>query len=300
MVLAKRLVQHVVHFVHAELFLELADGGVLVDVNHLDTGYLSVVFPVFGGQVVGEAGVVRTTSQNPSSGTNLEVGHRFPQSGSHGQLGQRFRLDALYIVYNQAEAVTQVNDRSGAARTHLRREHETGRLALADTDTEEVNFQTGLLGSGLPVAFGTESVAFSHQALRCQSRNLVEVAAVGLAQVVEVGGEAFGTLRLQDGTQGEFGLGGIPNFSISFGTSVFQCGVVIVKAEVFVYQCLHVFILHLCVIFHQLAHGAIVHVVAHALLGLHLVAVGHGHVVHLVAEADDEHIIFFCVSSSFQ
>ena len=34
--LAKRLVQHVVHFVHAELFLELADGGVLVDVNHLD------------------------------------------------------------------------------------------------------------------------------------------------------------------------------------------------------------------------------------------------------------------------
>ena len=154
-----------------------------------------------------------------------------------------------------------------------------------------VHHPYGTVEGGLPVAFGTETVTFGHQALRCQSRNLVEVAAVGLAQVVEVGGEAFGSLSLQDGTQGEFGLGGVPNFLIGFGTSVFQCGVVVVEAEVFVYQCLHVFILHLCVVFHQLAHGAVVHVVAHALLGLHLVAVGHSHVVHLIAEADDEHVL---------
>ena len=51
-ILSQRLVQHVVHLVHAELLLEAADGGVLVDLDVLDTNHLSEVFPVLLVDVV--------------------------------------------------------------------------------------------------------------------------------------------------------------------------------------------------------------------------------------------------------
>ena len=52
MLLAKCFVQHIIHFVHTEFLLELADGGVFVDVYHFDTGDFGVVFPILGCQVV--------------------------------------------------------------------------------------------------------------------------------------------------------------------------------------------------------------------------------------------------------
>ena len=70
----------------------------------------------------------------------------------------------------------------------------------------------------------------------------------------------------------------------------------VIELEVFGHESLHLFVLHLLLAFHQLAHGAVVNVVSHHLLGGHLVAVGHCYIVHLVAEADDEHVL--CVGPS--
>ena len=44
--------------------------------------------------------------------------------------------------------------------------------------------------------------------------------------------------------------------------------------------------------------GGVVHVVAETLFSLHLVAVGHGNVVHLVAEAEDEAVLSISPSYS--
>ena len=65
----------------------------------------------------------------------------------------------------------------------------------------------------------------------------------------------------------------------------------VIQAEIFVHQRFDILVFHLAVVFHQLADRTVVYVVSHALFGFYFVAVGHGHVVHLVAEADDEHVL---------
>ena len=128
---------------------------------------------------------------------------------------------------------------------------------------------------------------------RCDASpwNLVEVAAVGLAQIVEVGGEALGALGLEDGAQSQLGLGGIPYDLVVVGARLLHLGIVVVEAEVLGNELLDILILDGGVVLHQLADGAVVDVVSQTLLGLDLVAVGNGHVVHLVAEAENEHIL---------
>ena len=58
-------------------------------------------------------------------------------------------------------------------------------------------------GSSLPVTFGSESVAFVHQPLGCKSRDLVEAHSgdldIDISKVVEVGGEALGSLVFKEG-----------------------------------------------------------------------------------------------------
>ncbi len=49
------LVKHIVHLVEADFTLDALEGSVLVDMEHLDTGHLCVVNPVFGSYVVREA-----------------------------------------------------------------------------------------------------------------------------------------------------------------------------------------------------------------------------------------------------
>ena len=65
----------------------------------------------------------------------------------------------------------------------------------------------------------------------------------------------------------------------------------VVEAEIFLHQRLRILILDLAMIFHQLTDRTVIYVIAHANLSLHLVAIGNGHVIHLVAEAENQHIL---------
>ena len=145
----------------------------------------------------------------------------------------------------------------------------------------------GAVESGrLPVTFSAEAVAFSHQSLRSEAGDLVKQ-----TEVVKVGCESFGTFIFQDTTQGDFSLGGVPDFRICFALGVFQCSIMFVEFEVGVYECLHFFVRSFLVIFHQVVHRTIVYVVTQALFGFHFIAVGYGYIVHLVAKAEDQHIL---------
>ncbi len=78
-------------------------------------------------------------------------------------------------------------------------------------------------GSALPVAFCAEAVAFSHEALRSETGNLVEaykfrVVDVVSAEVVEVGCEALGALCSEDCAESELGVSRVPDLL------VFLCG----------------------------------------------------------------------------
>ena len=148
----------------------------------------------------------------------------------------------------------------------------------------------------LPVALGTEAESVAHHALGGQSRNLVEALAglfyVHIAQVVEVGGEALGPLGSHHGTQGEFGLGGIPHLPVGLRVFILDVFGHLIFLEVNVFhECRNVGIFHFVEEGHHFRERHVVYMVAQHLLGSHFVAVGHGHVVHLVAEAEDEHVL---------
>ena len=65
----------------------------------------------------------------------------------------------------------------------------------------------------------------------------------------------------------------------------------LVLLEILCNECIHVGILHGIEIGHHLAERYIVHVVSEPHFCLYLVTVGNGHIVHLVAETDDAHIL---------
>ena len=90
-------------------------------------------------------------------------------------------------------------------------------------------------GRGFPVAFCPEAISFCHQTLRGEARNLVEVASIRLAEVVEVCREAFSSLVLQDSAEGKLGLSRVPYLLVSLGRFVFQRGIVVVEAEIFLH-----------------------------------------------------------------
>ena len=70
-----------------------------------------------------------------------------------------------------------------------------------------------------------------------------------------------------------------------------------IRVEINLYELVNLSVGHLLVVFHQLAYGAVVNVVAHAELSINLVTVGYGYVVHLVAESQDEHVLSISPSS---
>src|SRR5699024_12881544 len=63
------------------------------------------------------------------------------------------------------------------------------------------------------------------------------------------------------------------------------------SSDLFCYECLHVLVADSIVVCHHIIDGIVVHMIAQYLFGTDLVTVCHSHVVHLVAEADDEHIL---------
>ena len=157
-------------------------------------------------------------------------------------------------------------------------------------------------GCRLPVAFGAEAIAFLHQTLRSEARNLVEayetfaVGIVPAAEVVEVGGEALGTLGLEDGTEGKLSLGCVPDLLLA---NLLAClagndGIFLV---VLLDEGIDVGVLDLLPVAHEFADGAVVNMITKNLLSSYLVAISNGYVVHLIAETDDKHILGISHSS---
>ena len=147
----------------------------------------------------------------------------------------------------------------------------------------------------LPVALGAEADALGHEPLRCQAGYLVEAFKLGVvdvvgAEVVEVGGEGLGALGLEARAYGELGLGGVPYGLVSVGAGHGHITLAYIHAVVLGYQGVDVGVGHGLVILHELAHGTVVDMVSQLHLGSHLVAVGHGDIVHLVAEAQHQHV----------
>ena len=50
--LAKRFVQHIIYFIHAQFFLEAADSRIFIDMYHFDACDFCIIFPVFSGQII--------------------------------------------------------------------------------------------------------------------------------------------------------------------------------------------------------------------------------------------------------
>ena len=142
--LAKRFIQHVINFVHAQFFLEAADCSILVDMYHFDTCDFSIIFPIFRSQVVRETWVVSTTCQNPSTRTYLEAWHRNPKGRRNRQLRQRLRFDTFHIVYDQTETIPQIYDSSRTTRTYFWGEDQTYRLALTIPIPKKCTSRRGL------------------------------------------------------------------------------------------------------------------------------------------------------------
>ena len=140
-------VEHIINLIVAKLSLEVADGGVFVDVDIFNAYHLGKIFPVLCRHIIGEGAVVGTTGKNPCASTYLEGGLGHPESGSHGELGHGLGLDALHFAGDEAETIAKVNDGGLDTSTCLGGEHQTGGGLLTDTDTEEMNLECGLVDS---------------------------------------------------------------------------------------------------------------------------------------------------------
>ena len=154
-------------------------------------------------------------------------------------------------------------------------------------------------GSRFPVTLSTEAIALGHQTLRGKSWNLVEtnefrVVYVLSTQVVEVGGESLGTLFRKDRAKGQLSLGGIPYLFAQFGVLVFKFGGMVILFQIGVEELVGLLVGYFLPMFHEFRNGAIVDVIAQHLLGTHLITIGNGNIVHLVAETKDQHVLSVC------
>ena len=147
--------------------------------------------------------------------------------------------------------------------------------------------------SRLPIAFCTKAITFHHQTLRSQTRNLIE-----FAQIIEVSRKALGSLIFQQTTQSDFSLSRIPYFGISFRTRFFQFRIMIILSPIFFDQSFCISVFYGTIINHQIIDRAIIHVIAQSLFGSYLITIGYSHVIHLITEAKDQHILRICPSSA--
>jgi len=153
----------------------------------------------------------------------------------------------------------------------------------------------------LPVALGTEAIAVVHQTLRGQAWDLVKATSclfhVDIAQVIEVGGKALGAIGLQHGTERELSLGGVPDLLIFDTLLILQgvCDGILLEVDV-VHEGIDIFVFHLVEILHDCRELHVVDMIAQYLLEGDLVTIGHGDLVHLVAEADDQAVL--CIGNT--
>ena len=130
----------------------------------------------------------------------------------------------------------------------------------------------------LPVAFRAEAVAVGHEALGGNAGQLRQP-----VQILKRGGEALEIAGLQKRAQAEFDAGGLAH-GIVPGAAFAQISGHLVGVGVFLDQLVNGFGGNCVHGFDQVADAVAVDGVTELELGGHLVAFGHGHFAHVVAE----------------
>ena len=288
----------------------------------LDLHHLAPVLHHLGGEGGGQHRVVGAAGLDPALDAGEQVGGGLPHDPGHGQVGHlQDGLDDLNVLDDHAQAAAHVDEGDHDAGALLALKHQTGG-GLAVADAQGVDLDAGLFrrdggahlqhvgpqrdllaglqvigvvlheqgaalqalghllhdgghAGHLPVALAAVADAVGHHVLAGQAGELLHA-----VQVLEVVDEGLSPLPLQDLPHGHLFLGLVAH------------GVHIVGGEVIAVLVLR----HLPVDLrlgdgvhglHQMAHRPVVHLPAQLDLGLHLVALGDGHVPHVVAEADD-------------
>ena len=149
--------------------------------------------------------------------------------------------------------------------------------------------------SGLPVALCAKTNAFLHQTLRCEAGDLVKTAEVGggnvgVAKVVEVGGEGGSVFVFEHLTESNFCLSGVANF-LPVNLLARLVDLDGVEFLVLLNECVNFLLVNLLVILHKRRNGVIVNVIAKTLLKFYAVAVGNCHVVHVHTEHQAAYIV---------
>ena len=237
------------------------------------------------------------------------------------------REHGFHLVHYHAEAVAQVHNGGVQGRAGGAVEHQTGRVGLAadaqrvhfhfdlafgnrGADFEHVRTQNLLVAGlevvgvvfhegvaagqagahhlhgahqrrGFPVTFAAEAVALGHQPLRGNAGQLGHA-----VQVLEGIGEALGAGVLQKLAHASFDAGRFAQ-AVALGAAIFQAVAQLVFLLVSAQQLVHLRVADLVDDGHQITDAVGVHRVAKFDFGFHFVAFGHGHVAHVVAEADE-------------
>ena len=133
---------------------------------------------------------------------------------------------------------------------------------------------------GLPVAFRAEAVALFHEALAGEAGELVEA-----VEVLERGGEGGEIAVLEERAEADLLLGGGEE-RLLFGRALLRHGV---EVEILLDEAFCFLVGHGVDELQHVRHGIAVAGVAELDLGGDLVAFGHGHFAHVVADAGDLH-----------
>ena len=133
----------------------------------------------------------------------------------------------------------------------------------------------------LPVAFRAEAVTIGHEPLGGNAGQLRQP-----AQILKRGGEALEISGLQKCAQAEFDAGGFAHGTVP-GAAFAQIGGHLVGVGVFLDQLVNGFRGNAVHGFDQVADAVAVDGVTELELRGHLVALGHGHFAHVVAEAGE-------------
>ena len=296
--------------------------GAFADVHELDVHHPGPVGHLLGGHVVAQHRVVGAAGGDPALDAGGKVRHRLPHHPGHRQVGHgQDGLDAPDVLADEPQPAAHVDEAHHDGVPLVALKHKAGGgLAVADAqrvhldagpsrrhagaDLQHVGPQAVLIarlqmvgvvlheggaaglafahgledgghGGHLPVALAAVAVALGHQVLAGKARQLLHA-----VEVLEVVGEGKAALRVQHLLHGDL----FPGLVAHGGDVV---GGEVVLGAVLLHQRVDLRFGHCVHFLHQTAHRPGVHLPAQLHLGLHLVALGHGNLPHVVAEAHD-------------
>ena len=191
-------VEHVINLVKAQFFAEILNGGLVVDEYTLNASYFGIILPIFVGQVVRETAVVSSACINPASSTHFEVGLWYPECRSYGQFGQRFWFDAVHVIDNHAESVSQIHDGGCNTLAHFRSEHQAGGETFAHADAQPVAVKLGKADSVSAVLGQSQGILIDKAR---KSSVAMELSAESTVTAPVSQGQRLGTLTVKAGDQ---------------------------------------------------------------------------------------------------